>query len=168
MGPDPVASALECTYTMPLQSVSVPLVLKSACTIGTILNCRRCSPSFEWYTSTYKNIHLRGSFRVVLGWNEIVVVVAAPRSSFIVDVGIVSRMLSSPNKYRPRKDGLPQNIQRQLLIDIEGSGKGQTCGQICDKRPQFYGLKGSDLRRRVQNKHQNYKDLKKRDPSEYW
>jgi hypothetical protein len=77
-------------------------------------------------------------------------------------------MPTPAKSYRIRKDGLPHNVQRQLLVDLEGSGKELSGVEICDKRLALYGEPGTDLRRRVQNKRQVYKNLKKEDPAEYW
>jgi hypothetical protein len=67
---------------------------------------------------------------------------------------------------RTNKNGLPAFIKKQLLLDIEYSG-GIAYGDdwqlpskisnLLNKRPDIYGLPGSDLREKVYNKLRTWK-----------
>jgi hypothetical protein len=67
---------------------------------------------------------------------------------------------------RTNKKGLPHFVQKQLLLDLEHSG-GIVYGDdwhlpskiasLINKRPDIYGLTGSDLRERVYNKIRTWK-----------
>lgn len=72
----------------------------------------------------------------------------------------------SINPSRTNKNGLPDFVQKQLLIDIENSG-GIIYGEhwqlpsktasLLNKRPDIYGTPGSQLRDKVTNKLQTWK-----------
>ena len=58
--------------------------------------------------------------------------------------------------------GLPTDVLRQLLQDIEDQGGFQNVLKLktlCARRPEMYGLPGSALRRAVQNKTQRLKQM---------
>lgn len=57
--------------------------------------------------------------------------------------------------------GLGISLSRQLIQDIDDSGgiKQFSLKSICDKKPEFYGSKGTSLRRKVQNKVAKWKAL---------
>jgi len=57
---------------------------------------------------------------------------------------------------RTNKNGLPKNIQKQLLFDIQAAGGIQNCNlkSICQKRPSTYG---GENRRKIQNKVNGWK-----------
>ena len=70
---------------------------------------------------------------------------------------------------RINKAGLPDHVQRQLLIDIESPEHSLLrCKDLCARLPEIYGNSGSSLRRSVVNKYQWFKHLKFADPAEYW
>jgi hypothetical protein len=81
------------------------------------------------------------------------------------------------NPDRLRRDGLEDYVQRQLLLDIEGSAKGLSCADLRKRRPDLYGStdktaplykQDADLRRAVENKYRWYIALKRDKPKEYW
>ena len=50
--------------------------------------------------------------------------------------------------------GVPFHIQKQLLVDIQAAGGLHVAAlkQLCDLKPEIYGLPASQFRRKIQNK----------------
>ena len=81
---------------------------------------------------------------------------AAPDTPAASTVATVASSTSSARK----KTRLPQNVEKQLLVDIQASGgihlfdqgKPQGLNILLDKRTHLFGSRGDTLRRKIQNR----------------
>lgn len=77
---------------------------------------------------------------------------------------------NSSSSITDEQQGVPRNVQKQLLQDIEGTGGGISAfffndtgvyalKHLCDGREDIYGLPSSNQRRQIQNKVSRWKSL---------
>ena len=85
-----------------------------------------------------------------------------------------SKLKRRPQRFRTRKDGLHINIQKQLLIDLESQTFAADVppGLIVESRPELYGdpskPEDAKLVKSCSDKIRRLRELKVKDPQEYW
>jgi len=80
----------------------------------------------------------------------------------------------TPKQNRTRIDGLPLEIQQQLIVDAEsGLGNCEVNGDfsvpvLLSAKPELYGVVGSKLYKACSDKLRHLRTIKETKPSEYW